>query len=102
MDWRLAFIHSQKEIHRDLKPQNSFIFLRWFLIIVLYSAAQDTWKIADFGFSTNRSSKTTMVIQKGRGTPSYRAPELLTFTNVATFNDRVDIWALGCILFELT
>jgi len=33
-----------------------------------------------------------------RGTSSYRAPESLMF---ATFNDRVDIWALGCVLYEL-
>jgi serine/threonine protein kinase len=34
-----------------------------------------------------------------RGTASYRAPELLTES--PTFSDRVDIWALGCILHEL-
>jgi len=35
----------------------------------------------------------------GRGTASYRAPELLS--PIATFDESVDIWALGCILFEL-
>ena len=35
----------------------------------------------------------------GRGTASYRAPELLTL--IASFDETVDIWALGCILFEL-
>jgi serine/threonine protein kinase len=34
-----------------------------------------------------------------QGTPSYRAPELLT--NDASFTNKVDIWALGCILHEL-
>jgi len=95
----LTFIHSHNEVHRDLKPTNSFIFPRSFLIVVLYSSEQDAWKIADFGFSTDRSSKTTMLTEQGRGTTCYRAPELLAI--VPTFNDRVDIWALGCILFEL-
>jgi len=95
----LTFIHNQNEVHRDLKPTNSFIFPGSFLILVLYSSEQDAWKIADFGFSTDRSSKTTMLTEQGRGTTSYRAPELLAM--VPTFNDRVDIWALGCILFEL-
>jgi serine/threonine protein kinase len=34
-----------------------------------------------------------------RGTPSYRAPELIA--EVSTFSNKVDIWGLGCILFEL-
>lgn len=34
-----------------------------------------------------------------RGTVGYRAPELLA--DYATFNNKVDIFALGCILFEL-
>jgi len=33
------------------------------------------------------------------GTPGYRAPELLT--ERPTFSDRADIWALGCILYEM-
>jgi serine/threonine protein kinase len=33
-----------------------------------------------------------------RGTPSYRAPELITN---GKYNNKVDIWAIGCILFEL-
>ena len=35
-----------------------------------------------------------------RGTTGYRAPELLPFGS-ATYNNKVDIWALGCILFEI-
>lgn len=34
-----------------------------------------------------------------RGTASYRAPELITHN--ANFTNKVDIWALGCILLEL-
>jgi len=34
-----------------------------------------------------------------RGTPSYRAPELKA--EVSTFSNKVDIWGLGCILYEL-
>lgn len=38
--------------------------------------------------------------ETARGTASYRAPELLN--ELRTFSDKVDIWALGCILFELS
>jgi len=34
----------------------------------------------------------------GRGTRCYRAPELCLFS---TYNDRTDIWALGCVFYEL-
>jgi len=37
--------------------------------------------------------------EEARGTASYRAPEL--YQEQASFNNKVDIWALGCILFEL-
>lgn len=35
-----------------------------------------------------------------RGTSSYRAPELLK-DGTSTFTNKVDIWAIGCILYEL-
>lgn len=36
---------------------------------------------------------------ESKGTPSYRAPELLR--EDATYNNKVDIWALGCIQYEI-
>jgi len=35
-----------------------------------------------------------------RGTDCYRAPELLQFPK-ATYNNKVDIWSMGCILYEI-
>jgi tetratricopeptide (TPR) repeat protein len=35
-----------------------------------------------------------------RGSPGYRAPELL-IPSGGRYNNKVDIWALGCILYEL-
>jgi serine/threonine protein kinase len=38
-----------------------------------------------------------------RGTPCYRAPELLLVNDLGTtkINNKVDIWAIGCIQYEL-
>ena len=41
---------------------------------------------------------TTMITEFARGTPGYRAPELLVQEK---YDDKVDIWAMGCILYEL-
>src|SRR5271155_1059326 len=67
--------------------------------VVLYSHQQKTWKIADFGLTVEGSSKKAYTTQFARGTCSYRAPELLRAS--PTFNNKVDIWAMGCILYEL-
>ena len=67
--------------------------------LVLFSEEDNTWKIADFGFLSEGTSSMFQSTQEGRGTVGYRAPELLRERRV--FNSKVDIWALGCILYEL-
>jgi len=70
------------------------------LMIVLYSSNQKLWKIADFGLSAEGSTKHSIQTGQARGTGGYRAPELLNEQD-AKFTKKVDIWALGCILYEL-
>ena len=70
------------------------------LIAVLYSSRSDLWKIADFGLTSHATTTRARTTYGGRGKQSYRAPELLRDPKL-TFNKKVDIWSLGCILFEL-
>ena len=76
-------------IHRDVKSSNIFIHRQEDNINVI--------KIGDFGISkiikrsTNKSS--TII-----GTPLYMSPELY---KRELYDKKVDIWALGCILFEM-
>ena len=95
----VEFIHEKNEVHRDLKPSNSTFLAYVTKTIVLYSRKHLAWKIADFGFATQGTSQ-TMHTSKARGTSSYRAPELLT-EDRHRFSNKVDIWSLGCILYEL-
>ena len=81
----LKEIHNKKLIHRDIKPQN--LFLTKDLRV----------KIGDFGTSKqlsaeNRYAKTQV------GTMMYMAPEII---KGEMYNEKVDIWALGCIVYEL-
>ena len=68
-------------------------------MLVLYSKDDDNWKLADFGLTCQGTSRRQINTHHGRGTPGYKSPELIQ--KHATYNNKVDIWALGCILFEL-
>lgn len=66
---------------------------------VLYASREHIWKITDFGASAVATSKRAEETSQYRGTASYRAPELIADKGVYT--NKVDMWALGCILYEL-
>ena len=66
--------------------------------LVLFSCEQNAWKIADFGITTEGTSELLLKTGYARGTACYRAPELLS---ERAFNNKADIWAMGCILYEL-
>jgi len=59
------------------------------------------WKLADFGLTVEGSSGTNRHTEYASGTQGYRAPELLISNTEPTYTKKVDIWSMGCILFEL-
>jgi serine/threonine protein kinase len=66
---------------------------------VLYSPGSRCWKIADYGLTSEVSSHDLRSTRRARGTEGYRATELLE--EVARYNNKADIWALGCICYQL-
>lgn len=110
----LEHIHKQGMIHRDLKPVNIFL------------DSNDHVKIGDFGLATTNilsslaqtveTDKESQGLEKGTGsfatedvesltgqvgTALYVAPELTTKAAKAIYNQKVDIYSLGIILFEM-
>jgi len=67
---------------------------------VLYSRKDGLWKLADFGFSIQRESKSRFVTTSVREMSCYLAPEFL-ISDRPSYTNKVDISSLGCILYEL-
>jgi NIMA (never in mitosis gene a)-related kinase len=67
---------------------------------VLYSSKAGAWKITDFGLTAQGESQKANTTVYARGTSGYRAPEMIRGEH-QTFTNKVDIWALGCLLFEV-
>ena len=93
-------MHPRGHVHRDLKPQNSkFPFVNRLKNLVLYCSRQRLWKLTDFGFASDGMSQAKTRLY-GRGTVGCRAPEILN-TMKPCYNNRLDILAFGCILYEM-
>ncbi|MFS7938377.1 putative protein kinase ULK-Fused family [Helianthus anomalus] len=75
----LHYLHSNRIIHRDMKPQNILI------------CAGGVVKLCDFGFARAMSNN-TVVLRTHKGTPLYMAPELV---REKPYDHTVDLWALG-------
>lgn len=84
----IEFLHSRGIYHRDLKPANIICFLD--------QTGLESAKITDFGLAQHYSHQT--ISSHGFVTLWYRAPEI---TLVQNYDHKVDVWSLGCILFEL-
>jgi serine/threonine protein kinase len=94
----LSAAHERGIVHRDLKPDNLFLSTD--------GAARTpiTIKILDFGIAKLVSSNNEGNQHKTRtgsmlGTPAYMSPEQAR--DASSIDDRADIYALGCILFEM-
>ena len=99
----LAHLHAQSPpiAHRDVKPENILL------------GADGRFKLCDFGSATAETFSYTVYetsnadvgVEEERVhrycTPQYRAPELCDVRCGERLDERVDLWALGCLSFEL-
>ncbi|KAK7263100.1 hypothetical protein RJT34_30684 [Clitoria ternatea] len=87
----LAYLHSKKTIHRDIKGAN----------LLVDSAG--VVKLADFGMAKHLTGYEANLSL--RGSPYWMAPELLQAViqkdNSSDLAFAIDIWSLGCTLIEM-
>ncbi|KAG2200770.1 hypothetical protein INT47_002814 [Mucor saturninus] len=83
----LEYLHQKGIIHCDIKPDNILMTSHLWSPRVL---------ISDFGLSVYSKEKNEW--PDNYGTPAYHAPEIL---NNEFFTEKVDVWALGIVLFQM-
>ncbi|CAD6344062.1 unnamed protein product [Miscanthus lutarioriparius] len=80
----LVYLHHLNIVHCDLKPEN----------ILLKSYGRCEIKVIDLGSSCFLSDNLNLYVQSR----SYRSPEVILGL---PYDQKIDIWSLGCILAEL-
>ena len=84
----LYYLHSNRILHRDMKPQNILI------------GKGGKIKLCDFGLAKYKTlDDNKKPISSHVVTRWYRAPEVIL--GAESYSYPVDIWALGCIFAEL-
>mmetsp|Transcript_24383 Transcript_24383/g.62578 ORF Transcript_24383/g.62578 Transcript_24383/m.62578 type:complete len:1021 (-) Transcript_24383:270-3332(-) len=81
----LAYLHPTV-VHRDLKPDNVLL------------TAEGHARLIDFGISRGKDPFKSYIMTQTGGTPIYMAPEQF---NSPKFDEKADVYALGCILYEM-
>jgi serine/threonine protein kinase len=81
----LEFLHSNKQLHRDIKPGNILV------------NSDGSVKLSDFGISKTLDN-TANICDTFVGTATYMSPERAVGQD---YSFSADIWSLGIVLYEL-
>jgi eukaryotic-like serine/threonine-protein kinase len=96
----LEAAHEKGIVHRDLKPANVKVTPQGRVKILDFGLAKAVWGSNDAADLSQLSAPVGSETLAGHvvGSPPYMSPEQARGGNVDT---RTDIWAFGCVLFEL-
>ncbi|KAH9934431.1 kinase-like domain-containing protein, partial [Amylocystis lapponica] len=88
----LAYLHSERIVHRDVKPEASDLYRN------PICRAPLTVKVSDFGLAKAISNET--FARTFCGTEQYMAPEISDFSRTK-YDGKVDSWSLGVMVFVM-
>lgn len=91
----MTYLSQERIRHRDIKPENILVELDQDV------GSQPRVLVCDFGLARYRQADERDTTNENfRGTGRYKAPELLS-TTPQDHNERTDVWAMGCVFFEM-
>jgi WD40 repeat protein/tRNA A-37 threonylcarbamoyl transferase component Bud32 len=86
----LDVAHAAGLVHRDVKPAN---------ILLVDALGSDRALLTDFGIARRAASDTRLTtVGQVAATPGYAAPEVIEGGSI---DARTDVYALGCVLYEI-
>jgi serine/threonine-protein kinase len=90
----LAEAHAHATVHRDIKPEN--------ILLATSRDGREQPKVLDFGIAAITESVTRTSVTRGLMlTPNYAAPEQWEEMPAAEMDGRTDLYALGCVFYEM-
>ena len=98
----VQYLHSQDPpiIHRDLKLENFLVGSSYSIKLCDFGSATTQIFHPDNSWSANKRNLIEDEIAR-QTTPMYRAPEMLDLYSNYRIDTQADIWALGCVLYEM-
>lgn len=80
----VSYIHDKGVMHRDINPLNIM--------------KAETVKLIDFGLARKIKNQLNFPTS---GTPGYMAPEIINYNKDKQYDEKADIYSLGCLLYKL-
>ena len=89
----LAFLHSNRQLHRDVKPDN--------VLVGGGPSRGGDFKLADFGIATQLGDGAAAFARTWVGTTLYMSPERLGGATGSGYSYPSDVWSVGLTLLAL-
>jgi len=94
----LAAAHERGIVHRDLKPANVKLTANGSVKVLDFGLAKGVTGSGNVNLSSMPTQAGASMVGSVVGTPAYMSPEQ---ARGQTVDSRTDIWAFGCVLYEM-